>query len=83
MQTDKSKDWIEKAFEQFRWMQVMDWWGDEIPKRMFEYFKDAIKDNLPSAKDEVEKYCDRTCPECWIKQIQKICTNCWYKIFNV
>lgn len=43
----QTKTRIEKAFTQFRWMQVLDWWWEEIPETMYVYFKDAIEDNLP------------------------------------
>lgn len=41
---------IKQAFEQFRWMSVMDWWSDEIPKWLYEYFKEAIEDHLIKSK---------------------------------
>lgn len=32
------------------------------------------------AKEDI--YAKWTCPDCWSEQTQKICSKCWYKIFN-
>lgn len=60
----QTKTRIKKAFTQFRWMQVLDWWWKEIPETMYVYFKDAIEDNLPPQipVEAVEKLRDNEIP---------------------